>query len=125
MKKFKIVIWILIFAFIGLVIYQNKGFFMAKKVFHLNLVAKAYATPEIPVAVVFMGFFVVGLLVAYLFSVPGRLKAGKTIRSLNDTIRNQGTELAAMKSEINTIKQAAPPVEAPAPPDQEPPATPS
>jgi uncharacterized membrane protein YciS (DUF1049 family) len=109
MKKFKIVIWLLIIVFIGVVIYQNKAFFLANEVFHLNLIAKDYITPEIPVAVVFVGFFLCGLLVAFLFSLPGRLRAGKAIRSLNETIRAQSTELAAMKSEVEAIKQPVPP----------------
>jgi len=126
MKKFKIVIWLLIIAFIGVVIYQNKGFFLQKEVFHLNLIAKTYATPEMHVAVVFVGFFVVGLLVAFLFSIPGRLRAGKTIRSLNDTIRSQGAELTAMKTDVDAIKAPVPPAsDVPDDPEKNPPESPS
>jgi hypothetical protein len=126
MKKIKIVIWLLIVAFIGLVVYQNKDFFLTKEIFHLNLIFKAYATPEIPVAVVFIGFFVVGLLVSYLFSVPGRLRVSKTVRSLNDTIRTQNADLTALKSEVEAVKQSQSPLpEASVPPEQDPPATPS
>ncbi|MFH1981383.1 MAG: LapA family protein [Pseudomonadota bacterium] len=126
MKKFKIVIWLLIFGFIGLVIYQNKDFFLAKKVFHLDLIARSYVTPEIPVAAVFVGFFVVGLLVTYLFAVPGRMRANKTIRSLNETIRTQSNDLTMLKSEISALKTIAPPPpDVPVTPEQDPPATPS
>ncbi len=126
MKKFKIVIWLLIIAFIGVVIYQNKSFFLQKEVFHLDLIAKVYATPEIPVAAVFVGFFVVGLLVAFLFSIPGRLRAGRTIRSLNDTIRSQGAELSAVKTEVDAIRTPAPPAsDVPDDPEKNPPKSPS
>lgn len=126
MKKFKIVIWLLIIAFIGVVIYQNKGFFLQKEVFHLNLIATAYATPEMPVAVVFVGFFVAGLLVAFLFSIPGRMRAGKTIRTLNDTIRSQGDALTAMKTDVDAIKAPAPPApDVPDDPEKNPPESPS
>jgi uncharacterized membrane protein YciS (DUF1049 family) len=109
MKKFKIVIWLLIIVFIGLFIYQNKDFFLAKEVFQLNLVAKAYTTPEIPVAALFVGFFVIGLLLAFLFSIPGRLRASKSIRTLNDTIRAQSADLTMLKSEVDALKTIAPP----------------
>ena len=126
MKKFKLVIWLLIAIVIGVVIYQNKAFFMTKQAFHLNTIAAVYESPAIPVAVVFVGCFIVGLIVAYLFSIPTRLKAHKTIRNLNDTISAQGSDLTALKSELDALKQQAPspagPTETPADTEQDPPA---
>lgn len=108
MKKIKLIIWLLIIVVIGVVIYQNKAFFMAKEVFHLNAIAASYVSPAVPIAVVFVGFFVVGLIVAFLFSIPGRLKANKTIRALNATINSQKADLAALKSEVDALKQTVP-----------------
>ncbi len=69
MKKIKIALWVIIFAFIGLVMYQNRVFFMAKQSFNINLYfIDSYETPEIYNAILFFAFFAVGLL-SPIFSV--------------------------------------------------------
>ena len=125
MKKFKIVIWLLIIGFIGLFIYQNKDFFWATEVvFKLDLAVRSYVTPMLRVAYVFVGFFIVGWLVAFLFSIPGRLRANKTIRSLNDTIRSQSADLTMLKSEVDALKTITPPpTDVPVTPEPDPPPT--
>jgi hypothetical protein len=109
MKKFKIVFWILLLVFIALVIYQNQGLFMAKQhlVLKLPFIDPLY-TPELQTAVFFIAFFLVGLLVAYFFSLLGQFKSRKTIKVLNASAAARTEELNALKAENAELKKALP-----------------
>ena len=49
MKKATLIIWVIIFGFIALVIFQNQTFFLAKQSFRLNLgIMSEYLSPAIP-----------------------------------------------------------------------------
>ena len=82
MKKVKIAFWIVVFGFVGLVIYQNKDFFMAKSQLVLNLGFFYYETPFLANAIYFVAFFLVGILISYFFSLFKHFKDAKTIKSL-------------------------------------------
>jgi uncharacterized integral membrane protein len=112
MKKATLTIWVIIFGFIALVIFQNQTFFLAKNSFRLNLgIFKEYLSPELPNAVVFIIFFFFGVIIAYLFSFSARFKAKRTIKKLNTTIAAQINELSDLKGEINTLKGIETPVD--------------
>jgi hypothetical protein len=82
MKKVKIAFWIVIFGFVGLVIFQNKGFFMAKSQLVLNIGFFYYETPFLANAIYFVAFFLVGILISYFFSLFKHFKDAKTIKTL-------------------------------------------
>ena len=105
MKKATLIIWVIIFGFMALVIFQNQTFFMTKHSLRLNLgVVNEYHTPEMPIAVVFIFFFFSGLVIAYLFSFLTRFKAKRTAKKLNATIASQQDEVTDLKRELNTLK---------------------
>ena len=107
MKKAKIVFWIIIVAFTAVFIYQNKIFFMAKQSLSLKLpFLKIYHTPELPLAVIFLVFFLTGFLIAYFFSLYDRFKSKKTIRNLNTAAASQLEELATLKGELDALRGA-------------------
>jgi len=83
----------------------------------VNLAVKAYQTPELQIWVYFIGAFILGILLTYLFSLPAKFRAGKHIRSLNATIASQRDELTALKNEVAAMRSPAP-----AAPDQNEPA---
>jgi uncharacterized integral membrane protein len=113
MKKATLIIWVIIFGFIALVIFQNQTFFLAKQSLRINLgVFQEYHSPELPNAVLALFFFFAGLLIAYLFNFPARFKARRTIKKLNATIADHNGELSELRREINTLKGIAPPTEA-------------
>ena len=112
MKKATLIVWVIIFGFIALVIFQNQTFFLAKETFRINLgVMTEYLSPAIPNAVVVLVFFFAGLLIAYLFGFSARFKAKLMIKRLNATIAASTTELSQLKSEINKLKGIEEPVE--------------
>ena len=112
MKKATLIIWVIIFGFIALVIFQNQAFFLAKQTLRINLgVFAEYHSPELPNAILALIFFFAGLLIAYLFSISARFKAKRTIKKLNATITAHNSELSDLKREIDKLKGIEPPVE--------------
>jgi len=104
MKKIKIGIWLIIIAFLGLVIYQNRDFFFVKKSLGMDLSFAAYRSPELPVAVYFAAFFLFGWLIAYLFSLAERFRSGKQIRKLQQTRDAQQHAIDDMKKDVAALK---------------------
>jgi len=107
MNKFKTVLWILIFGMLMLIIFQNQEFFMERKSFGINLLIVKYKSPELPSAIIFLLFFLAGLVISYLFSLAERFRLKKTIKKLNATIDSQAKAIPPVKKEPGP----APPVE--------------
>ena len=113
MKKGTLIIWVIIFGFMALVLFQNKAFFLeTKTAISLNLgITEAYQSPELPNAVLVLFFFVCGIIIAYLFSLSTRFKAKRMIKKLNTTVASHLNELSELKSEISKLKGIEPPVD--------------
>jgi uncharacterized membrane protein YfhO len=104
MKKVKVVLWLVIIAFLGLLMYQNKDFFLAKHSLSLSLFSTGYQSLALPSAVYFVAFLLFGWLMAYLSSLADRYKAGKTIKKLQQTIQVQQGSIDAMKKDVDALK---------------------
>ncbi len=110
MKKAKIGFWILLIAFLLLLGFQNKSFFMQKNTFGLNLyVTDAYMSPEIYNGVLFAVCFVAGLIIAYFFGLLDRFRTNKTIKQLNTDLENQRQQVESLTTELNAFKNASAP----------------
>ncbi len=105
MKKVTLIIWLIIFGFIALVIFQNQTFFMAKESYRINFgIMDEYMSPPIAHAALILIFFFSGLIIAYLFGFSARFKAKRTIKRLNHNITTQTTEMTKLKDEISNLK---------------------
>lgn len=105
MNKFKLVLWIIILGIIALVIFQNEAFFLGSQSLQINLwVAPVYQTPEIPIAVIFLVFFVLGLILAFLFGAPQRFRNRKAIKRLTAANASQKDEVEKLNKEIDSLK---------------------
>jgi uncharacterized integral membrane protein len=105
MKKSKLLIWAIIFGGIALLIFQNQAFFLADQSLRLNLgFTEEYHTPQLPVAVTFLIFFLTGVFIAYLFNMSTRFKAKRTIKKLNATMASHKTEMDGLKREVDSLK---------------------
>ncbi|BBO73326.1 hypothetical protein DSCW_07430 [Desulfosarcina widdelii] len=82
MKKVKIALWVVIFGFVGLLIFQNRGFFMADSRLMLDLGFFYYETPFLANAIFFVAFFLVGVLISYFFGLFRQFRDAKTIKTL-------------------------------------------
>jgi cell division protein FtsL len=113
MKKGTLIIWVIIFGFMALVIFQNKAFFLESKTsISLNLgISEPYQSPELANAVIVLFFFICGIIIAYLFNLSFRFKAKRSIKKLNATVASDLNELSGLKSEINKLKSIEAPVD--------------
>ena len=115
MKKATLIIWVIIFGVIALLIFQNQAFFLSNQALRVNLgVIKAYHTPQLPIAILVLFFFLGGVLIAYLFNLSARFKARRTIKKLNATVATQGTEVDGLRRELNALKGIETPEDQPA-----------
>lgn len=101
MNKFKLVLWVIILAIIALVIFQNLGFFSSEANLQVNpWVAPVIETPGIPIAVICLTFFILGLFLAWIFGVPERFRNRKTIKKLTAANATQKDEIDKLKKEL-------------------------
>ena len=104
MKNVKIAFWVILFAFIGLVLFQNRDFYMSQHSLGIDLMFFQYQTPEVPNAILFLAFFFAGLIIAYFFSLLERFNSRKTIKSLTESLRASEKMLDALKAENDGLK---------------------
>jgi hypothetical protein len=101
MKKFKLVLWGIIIAFVAMVFFQNKAFFQSRQSLTLNLyVTDVYNSPEIYIAVWFLSVLVIGFLIAYFFALLDRFRTKKFIKGLKAKVESQEQMIAKMKQEL-------------------------
>ena len=116
MKKATLFIWAIIFGVIALLVFQNQDFFLKNQALRVNLgVVNEYLTPELPIAILVLLFFLTGIVIAYLFNISARFKARRTIKKLNTTIASHNAEVAGMRREIDALKGIETPENGPAP----------
>jgi len=108
MKKLKIAFWIIPIGFLALIGFQNKDFFQKIQSLRVDLMFTAYETPELQIWIFFLGLFFFGILLTYLFSLPGKFRAGASVKTLNGTISSQRDELAALRNEVDAMRNPAP-----------------
>jgi hypothetical protein len=104
MKNVKIAFWVILFALIGLVLYQNREFYMSLHSLGIDLLFFKYQTPEVPNAILFLGFFFLGLIIAYFFSLLDRFNSRKTIKSLTESLDACEKMLNTLKAENEGLK---------------------
>lgn len=106
MKNLKIAFWIILFAFIGLILFQNREFYMSQHSLGIDLMFFNYRTPEVPNAVLFLAFFFAGLLISYFFSLLERFNSRKVNKNLTESLRACEKMLDALKAENEGLKGA-------------------
>lgn len=107
MKNLKVVVWLILLGFIGLVIFQNQAFFLQRTSLAINLFVAQYHTAEMPIAILILGCLIAGMLISYFFSLASRFRSNKTIKSLNTTIDSNRETIAKLESELATARSQA------------------
>ncbi len=99
------VIWAIILIFIGLIIFQNQEFFLSKQVLRLNLgIIDVYQSPQVFVAVIFFVFFVFGIILQFLISLPDRFRTNKMLKKLKVINTSLENELANLRRDVAALK---------------------
>ncbi len=110
MSRFKLALWVIILAVIALVIFQNQAFFFGSQSLRVNLwLAPEYTTPPIPNAALFLIVFAFGLLLAYVFGLPERMRLRRSIKKLNADQKRQIKEIEELKAELEALKKESTP----------------
>jgi uncharacterized integral membrane protein len=106
MNKVKLVIWLLIFGFLALVVFQNEDYFLnTQQHLRLNLYFfTEYRSPSLPLAVFHLVFFAFGVVAAYGLSAAGRFRSHKTVKRLQAAAADRDKELVALKTELARLK---------------------
>ncbi|MBU2522018.1 MAG: hypothetical protein KKD50_07300 [Proteobacteria bacterium] len=104
MRKFKIGFWAIIFGLVGIVIFQNQDFFMAKQSLGIDLIFTKYETPELHRAILFAGIFLTGFVISYIFTLIDRLKFRKVVKSLGAEIDSQNENITLLVNELESLK---------------------
>ena len=105
MKKVKIAFWVVILFLVALFFYQNKGVLMEKQSLSYGLpFLEVQHAPELPFALFLLLSFLLGLLVAYFFSLSERFKSKKTIKNLNAAATSQLEEISGLRKEMDALR---------------------
>jgi uncharacterized integral membrane protein len=107
MKKVKLVIFGIVVVLLLVFAFQNQTYFMKTAQLELNLYfMDKMITPVISNAIVCLSFLVLGFVLSFLLSLPGRIKRKRIVKELNKTLSEREKELVTLKSE--TEKNQAP-----------------
>jgi hypothetical protein len=108
MKKVKIGIWVVIVAFVFLLIYQNRTLFLAKNSLIFNLGFTAYHTPEMRIVLICFLFLLAGLLLGVYFLVVQTLKAKKLVKAANKRVESQNEKIESLETALKRHRFEAP-----------------
>lgn len=104
MKKVKLVVLLVILAFIAFIGFQNSGFILVKHQFGVNLGFTSYQTPEIQNGILLLGFFLAGLMLAFISTLRGRWQARRTIKGLTGEVAASNEKIATLEKELLDLK---------------------
>ncbi len=109
MKKLKLIIVLIILALVTIFAFQNQDYFKQTHQLSLDLIlAGPYTTPVLNNATICIAAFLLGVIIAYLLTLTGRIKQRKSIKTLNYTLNDRQNEIVTLKTELETQKPSAP-----------------
>lgn len=120
MNKTKGVFWLVVLGIFALLFFQNQDFFLERQTLRLSLfLGGEYKTPDVPIALFFVVFALLGFLIAYFSGLYGKFKANQTIKGLNakqnfhlESISNLTAEIESLKSALDRKSRETEPVAA-------------
>ncbi|MBC2716446.1 MAG: LapA family protein [Desulfobacteraceae bacterium] len=100
MRKVKLAFWLILLGLLGVVFWQNQTFFLEKRGVGIDYLIGNYHTPELQIALYFLIFFLVGLLISYFSSLSERFVARKTNRKLKDELTNVRKKISDLEASL-------------------------
>ncbi len=106
MKTIKFLFWLIILAFLGILIYQNQEYFMAPTPLKLDLQVTGYAWAIPPIQnIAYFGIcFLLGLILAGIKGLLSAFCLRKQIKAGNKTIASLQAEINSLKTELDVFK---------------------
>jgi hypothetical protein len=106
MSKGKLILGLIIAALFGVFVFQNQGYFFAKHQLGINLYVVNTLIPETYNAVYFLGFFLTGFIIAYVFGLFAKFKSNQTIKVLKSDLSARANTIARLETENESLKSA-------------------
>ena len=97
MKAFKPILFSLLVIILVVLVVENIEFFTDTYSLRVDLLVVEYKTPPIHLSIYFLGFFLIGLLVSYIYGLSERIKGNKLIKSQREMISKLEEELRNIK----------------------------
>ena len=106
MKKIKYFLWLIIIIIIGILIYQNLDYFMAKNAltFNLKISSLQWTTPELQNIVFFAICFLTGLILAGIKSLIKTFKFKREIKTRNAAIYSLQEQNKDLKTKLDVFE---------------------
>jgi hypothetical protein len=113
MKKFKIVLWVILIALLVTIFFQNKLFLMGKQAFVLNLLLGGeMQSAPLPIFLWFLIALCFGFLVAYFSALIKNFKMGRMLKAMKAQSDTQAEMITQLKNELEShTGPARPPTE--------------
>jgi len=112
MKKVKLAIWVVIIAFVMILIYQNQELFLSAQSLKLDLLIAQYQSSEIKIVFLSFMFFAAGLLLGAYFILAYHLKIKKKVKALNAQVKSQVDQIIILENELKQSRPAPAPAPA-------------
>ncbi|MEW6260442.1 MAG: LapA family protein [Thermodesulfobacteriota bacterium] len=100
MRKFKILLTLIILTVLGTIFYQNKSYFLAAPLITFNVYFRQYEFANISNATMILGAFIVGVLITYFMTLAQRYRTSKTVKNLQETISQQQETITGLRSQV-------------------------
>jgi len=106
MKKVKLFLFLIVVIFVGLIIYQNREFFLTKQALSLSLGVETWqwTAPGVENVYYWGGCFVIGLILTGWMGLMSKLKLSRKNKSLNKTIDSHIETISSLKTELEAFK---------------------
>jgi hypothetical protein len=119
MKKMKIAFWIIVFGCVGLIIFQNREFFLSESRLMIDLGVFYYETPFLANAIFFVAFFLAGVLISYFFGLFKHFKDAKIIKTLKSKEKSLVEAVSTLEKQLSSVKASVEQVPTPTEPPAE------
>jgi hypothetical protein len=106
MKKIKYFLWLIILIALGILIYQNLDYFMAKQAlkFDLKISSWHWTVPELQNIAFFAICFFIGLIITGIKWLMVTFRFKKEIKTKDTTIASLKEQLNALKTELDVFQ---------------------
>ena len=105
MKKIRNFLGLTILIFAGLIVYQNRDYFLAKQAFSLNLGVETWqwTAPGYENLAYYGAMLFIGLFFSGFYGFASKFRSRKIIKSLNATIKSHQEMVDSLKSELRAF----------------------
>jgi len=103
MHKLKIIFWGILITAIGIIVYQNEAFFIAKQIIKLKIFSLNYHTPSISTGLLFIIWALLVFFITYIHHFLFRIKTNRVIKKLKTRIKTVNSESSGKNNDSDIL----------------------